>query len=48
MYILGIRCLMHDFSVCLSKDGKIMVAIESECITRHKRSVPKGKLLKMH
>ncbi|NVM52514.1 MAG: hypothetical protein HWN66_02340 [Candidatus Helarchaeota archaeon] len=48
MYILGINCLMHDFSVCLSKDGKIMVAIESERITRHKHSVPKGKLLKMH
>ena len=41
MYILGIGCFMHDFSVCLLKDGKIVVAIESERITRHKHSVPK-------
>ena len=35
MYILGLHT-SHDTSACLIKDGKIVVAVEKERLTRHK------------
>src|SRR5688500_1271072 len=35
MYILGLHT-SHDSSACLLKDGKILIAIEMERISRHK------------
>lgn len=39
MFILGISDATHDRSVCLSENGKIVVAIEEERITRHKHAL---------
>ncbi len=36
MYILGVNATMNDSSVCLIKDGKPVVAIEEERLTRYK------------
>ncbi|MFA5484709.1 MAG: carbamoyltransferase [Candidatus Pacearchaeota archaeon] len=42
MYILGISCYYHDSSAALIKDGKLIVAIQEERITRikHDNSFP--------
>ncbi len=39
MIILGIGGSSHDFSACIVEDGKIVVAIEEERLTREKYSV---------
>ncbi|MGL5576477.1 MAG: carbamoyltransferase N-terminal domain-containing protein [Sarcina sp.] len=44
MYILGLGGSLHDFSACIVKDGKVIVAIEEERITRVKHSINKDKL----
>ncbi len=36
MYILGVNATMNDSAVCLLKDGKVVVAIEEERLTRNK------------
>ncbi len=41
MYIIGLGGSLHDFSACLMKDGKIVVAIEEERITRQKHAIDK-------
>lgn len=42
MGILGIGGSTHDFSACLVRDGKIIIAIEDERITRRKHSLDLG------
>ncbi len=36
MYILGISCFYHDSSAALIKDGKVVIAIQEERLTRKK------------
>ncbi|MDF1759506.1 MAG: carbamoyltransferase C-terminal domain-containing protein [Coxiellaceae bacterium] len=45
MYILGIGDVTHDASVCLTKDGEVIAAIEGERLTRQKHGMcPDPKL----
>lgn len=37
MNILGLHCGVHDGSACIVKDGRLVVAISSERITRNKK-----------
>ncbi|MDF1655505.1 MAG: carbamoyltransferase C-terminal domain-containing protein [Coxiellaceae bacterium] len=39
MYILGIGDVTHDASVCLTKDGEVIAAIEGERLTRQKHGM---------
>ena len=38
MYILGINCAYHESSICLLRDGEIVMALEEERLTRIKHA----------
>src|SRR5438105_254818 len=44
MDIVGLGGSLHDFSACIARDGRIMVAIEAERLTRRKHGVDKQAL----